>query len=655
MYALFKCTYPLVTFLISYRSRSGVAQKVGTVEFSMEESEKIVTSSLSDSATQEEVQSAIEHCEKILKFHRSNGNGQELIKEVELKKSQLLHKLIRSLGKVQPNDKDKARAIVLVRKPFSKLKPEGQKLVEDVRKFNTSIVNAFCSLTKSMGAIGGDTQEGSDLGQAYDGLIDIVYQATKANNTEPSSSFHLVELMKEWFIKSDLIVECNRLMGARHPSRNQVLAVLQKKMALIEEALDSISVHKPMCQSVYQSRWNALEEEEARIVSSFVCEEGLFVDAGGNEVDANTKNATQLIPENGRIALNIMKGVQKGQNTMIEKHWAPPLENMMTRLLGMLLDEEQPPPLLPYDSHNGCLTAYSNLATSVVHSEAGGLVTQEFINQVNEDIFFSDEFDLYALNKTYPQLQFEKFEEMMSMTRTQTLLRSKVRTMSQATSNMLEGLQSRLAVASKESFDESWHFIGAGITRRGDAVTGPTHHGETMCTPEVYMTMSSISPSALIAQSLGLAILYSNTNLYVSAYSRSMAIISGRANEKISPDAWTEIQRSMFIQWSKNSMKGWDTRRKAKDYLDGDGKVASQKQVWDTRRKAKDYLDGDGKVASQKQAYKKQDERKVGLYKFRNDQSAAGQEKRLATAKKVGDTQRNGNIKKRGSRHVSIQ
>ena len=611
--------YISICYISSYRSRTKVAEEVGTVEFSMEESEKIVTSGLSDSATQEEVQSAIEHCEKILKFHRSNGNSQELTKEVELKKSQLLHKLILRLGKVQPNDKDKARATGLVRKRFSNLKPEDQKLVEDVREFNTSIVNAFCSLTKSIDAISGDTKEGSDLGQAYDGLIDIVYQATKANSTEPSSSFRLVELMKEWFIKSDLIVECNRLMGARHPSRNQVLAVLQKKMALIEEALDSISVQKPMCQSVYQSRWNALEEEEARIVSSFVCEEGLFVDAGGNEVDANTKNATQLIPENGRIALNIMKGVQKGQNTMIEKHWAPPLENMMTRLLDMLLDKEQPPPLLPYDSHNGCLTAYSNLATSVVHSEAGGQVTQEFINQVNENIFFSDEFDVYALSKTYPQLQFEKFEEMMSITRIQNLLRSKVRTMSQITSNMLEGIQSRLATASKESFDESWHFIGAGITRRGDAITGPTHHGETMCTPEVYMTMSSISPSALIAQSLGLAILYSNTNLYVSAYSQSMGIISGRANEKISPDAWTEIKRSMFIQRSKNSKKGWEKRRESEGYLNGTGKVDSLVRGWE-KRKADLNWDSDEKKAERSaQGKKTGDSQRAGYVYERDD------------------------------------
>lgn len=590
----------------------------------MEESEKIVTSGLSDSATQEVVQSGIEHCEKIIKFHRSNGNSQELIKEVELKKSQLLHTLILVLGKNQPKDEDKVRARVLVRKRFSTLKPEGQKLVEDVREFNTSIVNAFCSLTKSMGVIGGD-----DLEKAYAGLIDIVYQATKADiGTEPSSSFHLVELMKEWFIKSDLIVECNRLMGARHPSRNQVLAVLQKKMALIEEALLSIVSKKPMCQSVYLSRWNALEEEEARVVSSFKCEEGLFVDAGGNEVDANTKNATQLIPEDGRFALNILKGVQKGQNTMIEKHWAPPLTNMMKRLLEML--EEKKPPLLPYDHNNPCLTAYTNLVPSIVHSEAGGQVTTDLIERVNKSIFIADELDLYAHSKTCPELQYEKAEEMMNMTRTQLLLRSKVRTMSQVTSNMLEGLQSCLGIASKESFDESWNIIGAGITRRGDAIFGNLHHGETMCSPEIKMTPRTLSPSTLIAQSLGLAILYSRTHLAVSAYSQSMAFIAGRANEDRSPEALAIIERYK----SEVSKKIWEKRREADDYLNEDGKVDSQVRGWEKRRKAKDYLDGDGKVASQKQAAENNS--------YITDQSEAGKAKRDTAAKKAGDSQRAG-------------
>jgi len=616
-------------------SRTKVADEVGVAEFSMEDSEKIVISGLSDSATQEEVQSGIEHCEKILKFHRSNSNSQELIKKVEVKKSQLLRVLILRLDKVKPNDEDKARARVLVRKPFYRLKPEEQKLVEDVREFNTSIVNAFCSLTKSMGAIGGDTQEGSGLGQAYDGLIDIVYQATKAviGTDDSVVQFHLVELMKEWFIHSDLIAECNRLMKMQRLSGNPVLAVLQKKMALIEEALLSIVSNKPMCQSEYQSRWDVLEEEEARIVSSFVCEEGLFVDADGNEVDANTKDAIPLIPEKGRIALNILKGVQKGQNTMIEKHWAPPLTNMMKRLLDLL--EEKKPPLLPYDSLNGCLTAYSNLATSIVHSEAGGQVTQEFIDRVNKNIFFSDEFDVYAHSKTRPQLQFEKFEEMMSITRIQNLLRSKVRTMSQITSNMLEGIQSRLATASKESFDESWHFIGAGITRRGDAITGPTQHGEAMCSPEIKMTPKTISPSALDAQNCGLAILYSGTDLFVSSSSEAMAIIADRTGEDRSPEMLAAISKHRSEVAKRAAEKGWKKRKAATDW-NSDKKKAKRK-------------------AQAEKAALTNVKNKTGLYDFQSNQSEEGKKKRGDAAKKAGDSQRAGCVYEGGDgKWVSI-
>ena len=149
---------------------------------------------------------------------------------------------------------------------------------------------------------------------------------------------------------------------------------------------------------------------------------------------------------------------------------------------------------------------------------------------------------------------------MLNMTVLQFILRSKSRVMAQVVLNMLSGSSSRVGVANKEVFDDSYIFVGAGMTENGDAITGPLQHGENMCSPSVKMTIHSITPQALIDQSHGLAILFSNLDeVCVSSASQSMAIIAGRSNEDISDDALAEIKSRMHDQRSKNSTKAFET------------------------------------------------------------------------------------------------
>ena len=431
---MYEC--PLIVHIhILYSSRSAIAQEVGKDGFNLTESEKIVASSNSNSATSDDVQVGIDHSEKILKYHRSNGNNEELIRKAELKKIKLLEKYILLRTNNQPSDNNKLLARQFVRKGLSTLKNDEREVMENVREFNVAMVNAVCGLEKSINAIGGDSQESQELialRQTHVGLVSIVHQATKANIGTDSSAqpFLLADLMQQWYLHIDLIEACVALMNMNKFSHIPTLAVLQKKLTLLEEALTSVKSNKLMCQSKFLDRWNALEDEESTIVSSATCEEGLYVNEKGSVVSADTKDAIELIPLNGKFGLNRMTGVKQGQRSLIEMHWHPNLPNgWLEELLKML--EEGVPPNLESDLKNGCITAYRNLVTSVVHSEAGGQVTSALIEMVKERIFFNDYFDVFAHSKTRPLMQFEKCAEMSNMTKTQFILRSKIRLMAQ--------------------------------------------------------------------------------------------------------------------------------------------------------------------------------------------------------------------------------
>ena len=103
------------------------------------------------------MQVGIDHSEKILKYHRSNGN-KELISKAELKKIELLEKYIHLRANNQPSDNHKLLARQFVRKGLSTLKNDEREVMENVREFNVAMVNALCGLEKSINVIGGDSQ-----------------------------------------------------------------------------------------------------------------------------------------------------------------------------------------------------------------------------------------------------------------------------------------------------------------------------------------------------------------------------------------------------------------------------------------------------------------------------------------------------------------
>jgi len=551
--------------LYLFSSRSSIAKDAGKENFNLTECETIVASGLSDSATLDDVRSAVVSCEKILKYYRSSSinDSKDSIKNVELKKVELHQKNIHIRTQNQPSDEDKLLARELVRKPLSKLKSDKRELMEDVREFNVSLVNSVSAIKKSINAIDMSTREKTALRKLHAELVAIVHQATKAEiGTATESLFHVADLMKQLYHRSDLIEECISLMSMEKYSHIPALAVLQKKFELLEEGLSSMKTDSPMDQSIFLKRWDTLEDEEAGIISSATCEEVLYVDENGNIVPPGTKDAIELVPPGGKFALNKMTGVRRGLLTMLIKHWHPNLpDGWLETLLEML--ENGVPPNLESDLKNGCITAWTNLITSILHSEAGGQVTTELIEAVKESISFNDNFDLFAHTKKFPLVQFAKAAEMLSIKMLQLVLRSKSRELAQVVTNKLEGSTSNVGIASKEVFVDHYTLVGAGITADGDTVSGSFQHGEALCNPDVFMTVKTITPKALDAQSLGTGILFSNVNdMHVSSFSDSMGIASGRSGESISDDALEEINRAMFYQRSKNAVQAFQTSKK---------------------------------------------------------------------------------------------
>ena len=499
---------------ILFSSRSSVAKDAGKENFNLQECETIVVSGVSDSATLDDVQSAMVSSEKILKHYRTSSIhvSNDLIKKVELMKVELHQKNIRIRIQDQPSDEHKSLARELVRKPLSKLKSDKRELMEDVREFNVSLVNSVSAIKKSINAIDVSTQEKTALWKLHAELVDIVHQATKAEiGTATESPFRIADLMKQLYHRTDLIDECISLMSMEKYSNIPALAVLQKKLQLLEEALSSMKTDSPMDQSIFLKRWEALEDDEATIISSATCDEGLYVDKKGHIVPPGTKDAIELIPPGGKFALNKMTGVRRGLLTMIIKHWHPNLpDGWLEAILDML--ENGVPPNLESDLMNGCITAWTNLITSILHSEAGGQVTTELIERVRESMSFNDNFDLFTFTKDFPLLQFAKAAEMLSINMLQFVLRSKSRELAQVVTNKLEGSPSSVGIASRDVFVDHYTVVGAGMTADGDTVSGPFQHGEALCNPDVYMTVKTITPKALDAQSLSVGILFSNVN-----------------------------------------------------------------------------------------------------------------------------------------------
>jgi len=545
---------------ILFSSRSSIAKDAGKENFNLQECETAVVSGLSDSATLDDVRSAVISCEKILKDYRSSSinDSNDSIKKVELMKVKLHQKNIHIRTQDQPSDEDKLLARELVRKPLSKLKSDKRGLMEDVREFNVSLVNSVSAIKKSINAIEVSTQEKAALWKLHAELLAIVHQATKAEiGTATESPSHVADLMKQLYHRSDLIEECISLMSMEKYSHIPALAVLQKKFELLEEGLSSMKTDSPMDQSIFLKRWDALEDEEAKIISSATCEEGLYVDEKGNIVPPGTKDAIELIPPGGKFALNKMTGVRRGLLTMLIKHWHPNLpDGWLETILEML--ENEVPPNLESDLKNGCITAWTNLITSILHSEAGGQVTTELIEAVKESMSFNDNFDLFVHTKKFPLVQFAKAAEMLSINMLQLVLRSKSRELAQVVTNKLEGSPSSVGICSRDVFVDHYTLVGAGITTEGDTVVAPLQHGQALCNPDVYMSLTTITPKALDAQSLSTGILFSNMNdIHVSSFSDSMGIASGRSGEDISDDAYEEIRRAMFYQRSKNSVQAF--------------------------------------------------------------------------------------------------
>ena len=645
----------------------------------------------------------------------SNEKKQQL-QVLEMKRLALLEKHLTLLLQAKPTEEERKTVMELNEKDAElrnkgrskPLKDHEKKRVEAVSSWNNNVLYTLCSSKRSISDLQKDgvkSVEFTKLQQSVVEMEESVYEATKSMSSVTTNSTHLFvkRLQKKGY--NPLIVEAvDKLMSSKSSRReHDYKGILREKSILAEKVLATRATDNQMTGKSLAAEFNILEVKHEEANDKVVIVDGYYVDEEGNEVPRDTEDATMIVEPGTVFQYNPMSGVAEHQTSVNVLHWHSGWDESEDDESKPEKSKSKKPKRKRSKAESmakGCVTALADMDTALLHLEAGGGdMTLDQRTQMKEGLAV---FDLYSfISDIKENWEIEKmlYGRIVDMSDIELMLDGIIRIEVQCLVNELNDEQSRVGVFSAEGSRQCWSIVGASGSLDCITVTDMPH-GQPQCSPKIMMAENLYSLGDLFDYSAGLGIIHSiNESINVSSASKSMVIIAER--EEMPAEMEAERYQALKQQLSENAKKAWKTCIKkekgiprfclaqceklkiegatienavslyaAWQYKNGTSGLykykydqsatgkkrrrESAEKGWNNKRQAKDYLNGDGKVESHVRGYDTSSKRKVGLYNYKNDQSAKGKKKREAAAKKCGDTRRNGNLRERNGRWVSI-